>query len=307
MAACIELLEAINVLLNDCSRNYPSADINMAENLTVRLEVAVVSVHRLVDSFDRARGDQVNVERIDNLESLERQLRILQNRWEMLSTRASSCTRIGPVRTLPDTGNDSTPRRVGRPSYNISIPQLEFLRNRMRFRWTQISSMLLVSRATLWRRVRHHESLCSHYSDISDSNLDECIRRIRITARNCGISMMQGHLRSANIYVQRHRVRESMVRTDPVGSSMRWFNTITRRVYSVPGPNSLWHIDGLHCLIRWRFVIHGGIDGFSRLIVFLSCSTNNLASTVLAQFMAAVDRHHWPSEFGQIRVVKTWR
>ena len=33
-----------------------------------------------------------------------------------------------------------------------------------------------------------------------------------------------------------------------------WFNTIIRRVYSVQGPNSLWHIDGLHCLIRWRFV-----------------------------------------------------
>ena len=64
---------------------------------------------------------------------------------------------------------------------------------------------------------------------------------------------------------------------------MRGFNTITRRVYSVRGPNSLWHIDGLHCLIRWRFVIHGGIDGFSRLIVYLSCATKNSAATVLAQ------------------------
>ena len=82
--------------------------------------------------------------------------------------------------------------------------------------------------------------------------------------------------------MQRQHVRESLVRTDPAGSAMRWFNTITRRVYSVRRPNSLWHIDGLHCLIRWRFVIHGGIDGFSRLIVYLSCATNNYASTVLA-------------------------
>ena len=66
---------------------------------------------------------------------------------------------------------------------------------------------------------------------------------------------------------------------------MRWFNTITRRVYSVRGPYSIWHIDGLHCLIRWRFVIHGGIDGFSRLIVCLSCATNNSAATVLALFL----------------------
>ena len=34
---------------------------------------------------------------------------------------------------------------------------------------------------------------------------------------------------------------------------------------------------------RWRFVIHGGIDGFSRMIVFLQCSTNNKPVTVLRQ------------------------
>ena len=36
-------------LLNDCSRIYPHADRNMAENLIVRLEVALDSVRRLVD------------------------------------------------------------------------------------------------------------------------------------------------------------------------------------------------------------------------------------------------------------------
>ena len=77
--------------------------------------------------------------------------------------------------------------------------------------------------------------------------------------------MMLGHLRSRNFFVQRQRVRESLVRTDPAGSAMRWFNTITRRVYSVRGPNSLWYIDGLHCLIRWRFVIHEVSMGFPDL------------------------------------------
>lgn len=76
-------------------------------------------------------------------------------------------------------------------------------------------------------------------------------------------------------------------------------HVLRRRQYSVPGPNSLWHIDGNHKLIRyqivadnpytflemsykciylidyvvlfvlklpcrWRFVVHGGVDGFSR-------------------------------------------
>jgi len=48
------------------------------------------------------------------------------------------------------------------------------------------------------------------------------------------------------------------------------------------------HQDGNHKLIRWRFVIHGAIHGFSRVIVFLCCSTNNKAETVLQLFRGAV-------------------
>ena len=76
------------------------------------------------------------------------------------------------------------------------------------------------------------------------------------------------------------------------------------RAYSVPGPMSLWHIgnrkfilfyilylDGNHKLSRWRMVIHGGIDGFSRLILYLHCSTDNKSSTVLSLFQDAVQEY----------------
>jgi hypothetical protein len=55
------------------------------------------------------------------------------------------------------------------------------------------------------------------------------------------------------------------------------------------------HIDGHHKLIRWRFVIHGGIDGFSRSVVYLRCSTNNRADTVLNLFTNATNRYGIPS------------
>ena len=42
-------------------------------------------------------------------------------------------------------------------------------------------------------------------------------------------------------------------------------------------------------------VIHGGIDCFSRLITFLSCSSNDLASTVLQLFIEGTDRYGFPS------------
>ena len=58
----------------------------------------------------------------------------------------------------------------------------------------------------------------------------------------------------------------------------------------------LRHIDGNHKLIQpYRVVIHGGIDGYSRLIVFLKASANNRASTVLNYFQEAVAQYNLPS------------
>lgn len=54
-------------------------------------------------------------------------------------------------------------------------------------------------------------------------------------------------------------------------------------------------IDGNHKLIRWKFVVHAGIDGFSRMIVYLQCSTNNRSSTVYDAFLGAVQVYGLPS------------
>ena len=54
----------------------------------------------------------------------------------------------------------------------------------------------------------------------------------------------------------------------------------------------MWHIDGNHKLVNWRFVVHDCTDGYSRAIVYLTCALNNLASTVLRYF---IERTH---EFG---------
>ena len=59
-------------------------------------------------------------------------------------------------------------------------------------------------------------------------------------------------------------------------------------MYFVPWLNSLWHLGGYRSLIRWGFEIHGCIDDYSRRIIFLHCSTNNLSPTVLGLFDSAV-------------------
>ena len=55
--------------------------------------------------------------------------------------------------------------------------------------------------------------------------------------------------------MKRDDVRESMWRVDPNGRRVMALRTkIKRRVYSVEGPLSLWHIDGHHKLIRCVYV-----------------------------------------------------
>ena len=63
------------------------------------------------------------------------------------------------------------------------------------------------------------------------------------------------------------------------------------------GQGSVLHFfsDSHHKLIRWRIVTHGAIDGYSRLITYLRCSSNNKASTVYELFLVAVQKYHLPS------------
>ena len=77
-----------------------------------------------------------------------------------------------------------------------------------------------------------------------------------------------GFLLSNGMKIQRARVHGSMLRIDPYGMQRRLRRVLHRRKYSVPMPNSLWHLDGNHKLIRWKIVVHAAIDGFSRLPVF---------------------------------------
>ena len=196
-------------------RYFPNAHRNIAENLIVRLQVTIDSVRGLLDSLDP--GEAGNTGRILVLESLVLQLQTLLSRWELLAIVAVSCTSICPIRGLPTASPRS--RGVGRPRYEMSFRQLEFLRNAMRFTWSQIAGMLLVSRTTLWRRVQNVESFANRYTTISDVELDELIRQIRRGFPNSGIIMMLGHLRSRNVFVQRQCVRSSLVRIDPVGRS----------------------------------------------------------------------------------------
>ena len=185
---------------------------------------------------------------------------------------------------------------LGRPRLQVSIEEIEYLRG-LRFSWTKVAELLGVSRSTLYRRLEEEGiDAASMYTDISNTDLDRMVQSIKEAHPNDGERMVIGHLHHHGIIVPRAKVRASIHRVDPVNTAIRRSVTIRRRVYCVNGPNSLWHIDGHHKLIKWRFVTHGGIDGYSRTIVYLRCSTNNLASTVMASFFDAVSMFGVPDK-----------
>lgn len=82
-------------------------------------------------------------------------------------------------------------------------------------------------------------------STITDDELDNLLISLRRHYRRAGITMFDGMLRRLGHHVPRARIRQSLIRVDPV---QRVFQRITirRRQYHVPGPNSLWHHDGQH-------------------------------------------------------------
>ena len=182
----------------------------------------------------------------------------------------------------------------GRPPVFIPAEVLEDLRE-VGFTWDQIAKMFCVSRWTIMCRVQSLglQSL-TRFSDITDQQIDDItMNYITNHGRTTGESYLRGHFRSLGYNIPRRSVRASLNRVDPINSALRWGALVSRQVYSVPWPNSLWHLDGHHSLIHWGLVIHGCIDGYSRRIMFLLCSNNNEA---LKEWMCCHNDHPLATE-----------
>lgn len=202
---------------------------------------------------------------------------------------------IDELKETEDEMQRSYHRSKGRPK--IQIAEHELL-NLLELRFTQVEIARLYGCST--RTVRRRISSFNlqemvEFSEISDQDLDELVARFVEMFPCAGQKSLAGCLQAQNYRIQRWRIRESMLRVDPCGMEERMRNILHRRRYKVKGPNSLWHIDGNHKLIRWRIVIHGGVDGYSRVPVYLQAIDNNRAVTVLRAFLNAVEAYGLPS------------
>ncbi|KAE8206338.1 hypothetical protein CF327_g7573 [Tilletia walkeri] len=133
-------------------------------------------------------------------------------------------------------------------------------------------------------------------SDLSFEEVVNLLRRLRTMHSNSvGERGTWGALRAMGVRISRARMREAIRTIDPIAVNSRWTRYLKRREYFVPFVNSLWHMDGHHKLIRWKIVIHGAIDGKSRIVTYLQAAGNNRADTVAKLFLGGVAGRGWPS------------
>ena len=140
----------------------------------------------------------------------------------------------------------------------------------------------------------YHPGTCSDLSNLTDLELDQLLLDIHTQFPSFGRRLLDGCLLQMGHRVPKQRLKLSYSRV--VGPSDHHFGPrrLYRRVYSVAGPNSLWHHDGQHGksfpsnilysyskgLVHWKIYIHGFVDGDTRFVVGMRAHNNNRAQTV---------------------------
>ena len=138
----------------------------------------------------------------------------------------------------------------------------------------------ILSKKQLWRR--------KNKTDVAE--LATFIEQQLETSGQChGYRWMHQKCWLHGIVTDRETVRILLQLLDGEGVDLRSRNRLRRRVYHSCGPNYVWHIDGYDKLKPFGIAISGGIDGFSRMMIWLEAyKTNSDPKIIAGYFMDAV-------------------
>ena len=247
---------------------------------------AILETLGLVSASEMFKRQKITPDIVSKLSAHEMEMLGISNRSVMMRLRIE-CNKYGCTKPNMDMS------RNGAPQFDIPKSVLGNLMENG-FKISEISKLLAVSERTIYRRMVRYDLCQENFSLLTDDNLDLHVTKIIIEFPFCGENMVMQMLRQTGINVQWYRLRDSIHRLDSKGVSETKRGRLHRRVYEVAGPNHLWHIDTNHKLVRWRFVVIGGVDGYSRMVTFLSCADNNRAGTVLKSFKSGVQTYGIP-------------
>ena len=239
----------IGNLVSESEQQRGTASEQYTSDVVEKLEVSMSNIRLLIIHIDNhiGAGSFENEELAvieaykGNFNDLLVNLQILLQQWRAYRDEQARMD-IQTAYQLP------VPRsgRRGRPKYLITNEQLDYLIS-LEFSWNDISALLGVSRMTLYRRRQEFGLLSNAQRGITDAQLRQLLTQMRNQHPNFGETMAMGHIRSLGFHVKRVQLRNAIHQTDPIQRALRWKGGLTpRRPYSLPGPNSLWHIGMLH-------------------------------------------------------------
>ena len=107
----------------------------------------------------------------------------------------------------------------------------------LRVQVVKIAEQLHVLQSAVYKAIREYGIDYQRFSEISQNDIERAVIAVKEQHPNAGKVMIQGHLTSKGVHVQRDKVREAIHTVDPEGVEKRKQKPIKRRVYCVPFPN----------------------------------------------------------------------
>jgi len=189
-------------------------------------------------------------------------------------------------------------QKPGRPEKAVDIEKVKLLA-RTGMKLVNIAKLEKVSYSKIYALFKKHTGKSPRemiHSNISEDELDDRLTKFEAEHGRHGRRLTEGFLRSQDILLPnaKKQIKQSNDRRQldplPIG------NRLHRREYKVRGPGSVFHIDSHHKLgRRYGIVIHGCVDGFSKLCVYLRASTRNNSEIAFKFFKWGCSRVILPS------------
>ena len=241
------------------------------DEVLIQIELFINGLHRTIFT----EGEQYNeryenmaIQATANLERLRRSPHISHARFITVENKLHDITaKLGELKAT-QLGEETTSTTLdsllkvqngkkGANKYDIKKDNLEHLLS-IGCTVKEIANKGLLGKKihpnTIHNFIKYNgmKTITERFSQEPDSVIKEKITELHLRFPNSGIREIKAMLKTLEppIIVQRDKIAKLLPEVDPEGTARRWAQVIPRRVYSVPTPNSLWHLDTHHSLIR---------------------------------------------------------
>ncbi|KAK9819597.1 hypothetical protein WJX72_000124 [[Myrmecia] bisecta] len=181
-------------------------------------------------------------------------------------------------------------RARGRPRLEILRADIERMLNN-RFSMQEIADHYGCTPRTVSKRLRESGGSFRHY--VSDAELLQLLDEfchITENGRASGHRPRQAGLFSqAGVRPTRAQILSVSRAHDPEGTAARRERVLPRRTYNVTEPMVVWHIDSYEKLKPYGFYVHGGIDGGSNFVVYMTVALNKKSATLFEGYQQAIN------------------